>query len=331
MSSYKAPKFFSERTRQPVVASNQVLHVVDRFFLDRGLRTPSEYCVLLNGDGYLELAEVTEQQPLPGRISNQLSFDEVANRKNQRQIRVSSLHLMSVNMIEQPVNTDGIDDPIVLQGTMTYAFGPVKEVLVGDLMVTRGDVLNAMLEGSESAFEYAVEAGRGKASRCFHLMLPGNRVEATTHGIDLVLAYPLLPIELIDKSPGNETLVQKLLLEMLTALQNDLQEADAKHPLVSTDLTALDREKRMQTLLDEGYTFDGDTASRSKYKTPWSSLNELMDSLGAFGLGEKLEEQLPPENCLDQLLQLTATTIAKIPSWPPASATAVRSRYRRML
>ncbi|HEY9732227.1 MAG TPA: hypothetical protein V6C89_09950 [Drouetiella sp.] len=331
MVVYKAPKFFAERERKPAAGSNQVLHVVDRFFMDRGFHAPSEVCVLLNSDGYLELAEISDQRPLTNRIATQLSFDEVANRKNQRQVRVSSLHLMNVHMIEQPVNTEGIDDPIILQGTMTYAFGPVKEVLSGDLMVSRGDVLNALLEGSSSAFEYAVEAGRGRASRCFHLMLPGNRLEATTHGIDLVLAYPLLPIELIDKSPGNETLIQKMLLEMLMALQKDLQEENTNHPLVSTDLEGMDRDKCIQNLIDDGFTVDGDLATRSKYKTPWSSVNELMESLGALGFGGKIEQQLPPENCLDELLHLTATTIAKIPSWPPASATAVRNRYRRMV
>ncbi|MFN8551320.1 MAG: hypothetical protein U0103_07525 [Candidatus Obscuribacterales bacterium] len=331
MAPYKAPKFFSERTRQPIANASQALHVVDRFFMDRGWQSPSECCVLLNSGGYLELAEVNEQRPLPSHILNQLSFDEVANRKNQRQLRVRSLHLMNVQSVEQPVNTAGIDDPIVLQGTMTYAFGPINEVLVGDLMVSRGEILNAMLEGAKCAFEYSVDAGRGKASRCFHLMLPGNRIEATTNGIDLVLAYPLLPIELIDKSPGNETLIQTTLLELLSALKNDLTEEDTNHPLVSTDLAALDREKRVQNLIDEGYTVDGNRAIRSKYKTPWHSLNELIETLGPFGLSTKIEQQLPPENCLDELLQLTATTIATIPGWPPASANAVSSRYRRML
>lgn len=327
MPPYKAPKFFTERVRQPVNGANQILHVVDRFFLDRGVQPPVECCILLNSDGYLTLEEISDQKPLPNHIRTQLAFDEIANRSSQRLVNVRSLHLLNVQLVEQPVNTEGINDPVVLQGTLSYAFGAVEEVITGDLIVSRGDLLDSIVGGIETTFQYAVEGGQGKASRCFHLMLPGNRAEATEGGVDLVMAYPLLPVELIDKTPGNEALIQKVLLEVLTALQHDLREENTLNPLLNENLRSFDREKTIQDLMDRGYAIAGDIATKHYFNSSWMLLKELMNRFGPLATTEL---QLPPQNCLDDLLYLTARSIDEIEGWPPVSALAVRRCYRRM-
>lgn len=327
MTQYKAPKFFTEQSRRPITGPTELLHTLDRFRLSRGIiQSPIECCIVLTNDGHLELRNLGDSKSLPTNLLNQLSFDEIATGSKIRELDVCSLHLLNVQMMEQPVDTLGLNDPIVLHGTMSYAFGTVQEVLQGSLMVSRADFLDAIIGGAEYAFQYSTAGIEGRAARCFPLFLPGNRTESTRHGADLVLAYPLLPTDIIDKAPGNETLIQQMLYEVLTALQEDLGAEGIENSLCLEDLSALEREKLEQKLLDDGYVIDGDVAFRKKIFSNWQPLREFIELLGPL---TRSEVQLPYKHSLDELLALTSDAFAEIEDWPPPSTVAIRSKYRK--
>ncbi len=327
MTQYKAPKFFTEQERRPIAGQTELLHTLDRFRISRGIvQSPLECCVVLTNDGHLQLRDINDSKPLPPNLQNQLAFDEIATGSKIRELDVRSLHLLNVQMMEQPVDTVGLNDPIVLHGTLSYAFGTVEEVLQGSLMVSRADFLDAIICGAEYAFQYSTAGAEGRAARCFPLFLPGNRTESTRHGADLVLAYPLLPTDIIDKTPGNESLIQQMLYEVLTALQEDLSAQDIKNPLCLEDLSAMEREKIEQELLNDGYVIDGDIAFRNKMGAKWQPLRELIGLLGPL---TRQEVQLPYKHSLDELLALSSEAFAEIEDWPPPSTVAMRNKYRR--
>ncbi len=290
------------------------------------IQSPVECCIVLTNDGHLQLRNINDPKPLPANLRNQLAFDEIATGSKTRELDVCSLHLLNVQMMEQPVDTLGLNDPIILHGTLSYAFGTVQEVLQGSLMVSRADFLDAIIGGAEYAFQYSTAGIEGRAARCFPLFLPGNRAESTRHGADLVLAYPLLPTDIIDKTPGNESLIQQMLYEVLTSLQEDLDAEGVDNPLRLEDLSASEREKIEQKLLDDGYVIDGDIAFRNTIKSNWQPLRELIDLLKPL---TRKEVKLPYKHSLDELLQLTSEAFADIEDWPPPSTVAMRSKYRR--
>ncbi len=325
MPPYKAPRFFTEQSRRPKKDGTALLHTLDRFRLNRGMQSPLECCVLLAEDGHLQLNEMNERQPSATNLRNQLAFDEIAGGSKLRELDVRSLHLLNVQMMEQPSNTVGVNDPVILHGTLSYAFGPVEEVVTGYLTVSRADFLDAIIGGAQYAFQYSASGIEGMAARCFPLLLAGNRAESTLHGTDLILAYPLLPTDIIDKSPGNETLIQQMLYEVLIALQEDLDSQDVKNPLCLEDLSATDREKLEQELLNDGYVIKGDTAYRNKITAHWRPLCEILNRLGPL---VRNEIQLPYKHTLDELIELSSEAFTHIRDWPPPSTVAIRSRYR---
>ncbi|MBS1953810.1 MAG: hypothetical protein JST89_06490 [Cyanobacteria bacterium SZAS-4] len=329
MTQYKAPKFFTEQSRRPIAGPTEALHTLDRFRLSRGIiQSPIECCIVLTNDGHLELRNLGDSKSLPANLLNQLSFDEIATGGKVRELDVCSLHLLNVQMMEQPVDTLGLNDPIILHGTLSYAFGTAQEVIQGSLMVSRADFLDAIIGGAEYAFQYSTAGVEGRAARCFPLFLPGNRTESTRHGADLVLAYPLLPTDIIDKAPGNETLIQQMLYEVLTALQEDLGSEGIENSLRLEDLSALDREKIEQKLLDDGYVIDGDVAFRKKIVSNWQPLRDFIELLGPL---TRNEVKLPYKHSLDELLALTSDAFAEIADWPPPSTVAIRSKYRKAI
>src|SRR5262249_20718391 len=234
--------------------------------------------------------------------------------------------LFYLQLLEQPVGAPGCNDPVYLYGTL---YGPYPDAgtqplagIEGQLTITRGDLLAGLAGEAAHAFHY--EKTNVKAAphrRCFHLVLHGDNEEEPRCGRGVVLAYPLLPVELITDDVANELVVSRLLYDLLNALKEDLAREGVDHPLRSQVLPVPDRSMLEQQLIAQGYAISGDKANK-KVDAGRGLQGRLASVLGAL-MNEQLA--LPPEGGVDDFLALAGRALEALAGWPSPRAVALRN------
>ncbi|HKX28814.1 MAG TPA: hypothetical protein VJ302_14045 [Blastocatellia bacterium] len=335
------PKYFIAHAAQDSDHSSDevapLAHVLDSFLTGDGRLNERGWVVATDCLGHLHLLPDSDRESFPASIQNELAFHELSaggRTRQTRSIQASQVFLFHFELLEQLAGAPGFNDPVYLYGTL---YGPCPEApegpsgeetrmigIEGQLAVSRGDVMEALIQGTEYAFRYALPRDEsGPAQRCFHLLLPGGGDEETTRGADLILAYPLLPVELRSAGVSNEFVVSQVIYDLLSAIKEDAIREQVEHPLRSMVLPVPSRSVLEQELQSQGYTINGDQAV--KPKTGAGARGLLAAVFGPL-INDRLE--LPPEGTVDEFLGLAGQALAAMPGWPPPRTTALRSRVR---
>lgn len=319
------PKYFLNRAGAPNPARQPQTpaHVVDCFRFTNSYTTGQEWIVATDSLGNLQALTDGNRNHLPAQIQTELAWFEMTGHR-QRQIEAAEIYLFYLQVLEQLPEAPGLNDPIYLYGTL---FGPYPSAspvagVEGQLTITRADLLEGMLLGAEFAFRFA---GNGDGTpRCFHLTLPADGEEAIRHGRGVVIAYPLLPPELILADVTNELFTCRLLFDTLSALKSDAEEERIRHPLNDITLPVPSRAMLEQQLQAEGYEIKEDKAVRK------SPRGEEQSGLLATVFGALLSERLklPPEGCSEDFIELARLTLKALPGWPSARSVALRNLIR---
>lgn len=290
--------------------------MVDSFRFSNHYTAGQEWIVSTDSLGNLQASADDNRNALPAQVQTELAWFEMSGYR-KRQIEAAEIYLFYLQVLEQLPETPGLNDPIYLYGTL---FGPYPSAspvagVEGQLTITRADLLEGMLIGAEFSFRFA---GNGEGTpRCFHLPLPADGDEEIRQGRGVVIAYPLLPPELILTDVANELFACRLLYDTLSALKSDAEEEKISHPLKQITLPVPSRTLLEQQLQAEGYEIKNDKAVR---KAEQSGL--LANVFGAL-LSESLK--LPPEGRPEDFIELARLTLQALPGWPSARALALRN------
>ena len=290
--------------------------MVDSFRFSNHYTAGQEWIVSTDSLGNLQASADDNRNALPAQVQTELAWFEMSGYR-KRQIEAAEIYLFYLQVLEQLPETPGLNDPIYLYGTL---FGPYPSAspvagVEGQLTITRADLLEGMLIGAEFSFRFA---GNGEGTpRCFHLPLPADGDEEIRQGRGVVIAYPLLPPELILTDVANELFACRLLYDTLSALKSDAEEEKISHPLKQITLPVPSRTLLEQQLQAEGYEIKNDKAVR---KAEQSGL--LANVFGAL-LSESLK--LPPEGRPEDFIELARLTLKALPGWPSARALALRN------
>ena len=325
MQQRHLPKYFLSRGGAPNPARQpqSPAHVVDCFCLANNYTASQEWIVATDSVGNLLAFADNHRNNLPAQVHAELAWFEMSGHR-KRQIEAAEVYLFYLQVLEQLPDAPGLNDPIYLYGTL---FGPYPSAspvagVEGQLTVTRADLLEGMLLGAEFAFRFA--GNGGNPSRCFHLMLPADGEGALRQGQGAVIAYPLLPPELILADVANELFACRLLYDTMSALKSDAEEENISHPLEQVILPVPSRALLEQQLQTEGYEIRGDKAVRNanRHRRDDGQAGLLATVFGAL-LGESLK--LPPEGCPEDFLELARLTLRALPAWPTARSVALKN------
>lgn len=304
--------------------AGELVHAVDSFFAGARHVEQREWVVAVTADGNLAAVAVGQAADLPVCVQSELAHNEVAGSAGARLIEACEFYVFHVELLEQSAETPGLNDPVYLYGTL---FGPYPEDsgeggVEGQLTVTRADVLYGLIEEARYGFSYSDGMGAaGQSLRCLHMMLPGDRDEEIRRGRGIVLAYPLLPPEIVVADVSNELIACQLLYDILSAIKEDLAEEGVANPLRSTVLPVPSRSLLESQLTDQGYVVKGNSATR---KGSGRSLGAglLRSILGSLA-GDQVD--LPPEGSVDDLIEIAARVLRSLPGWPPPRSLALRN------
>lgn len=324
------PRYFVGRAdaqspgRSPDVSLSPT-HILDSFFTGSRHLEEREWIVAVDIFGGLQFLPDTQRASLPEPVQHELAFNEISNANPGRLIEASEVFLFDLQLLEQPAGTPGWNDPVYLYGRL---YGPYPESagepqggVEGQLTLTRGDLLQGLVGEAAGAFRCAgTGVAADQARRCFHLLLPGDAEEEIRRGAGLILAYPLLPAELITYDVSNEIVVSQLLYDLLSALKEDLEREQAEHPLRRLTLPVPSRAALEQQLRSQGYEIEGDTARRKV--DAGEGFKGLLASVFGALMSDSLE--LPPEAEVDELLDLAKRVLMSLPGWPSPRARALR-------
>jgi len=322
--SRAAAQGFSQLPAEPLSPA----HVVDCFFTGGRHLVEREWLVATDALGNLLALPDESRDQFPETVQAELAFHEICARPAKRLLAAVDFFLFYVQLLEQPAEAPGLNDPVYLYGTL---FGPYPAAgapppgVEGQLTATRADLLDGLVRGAAHAFCYARPSGDdGPALRCLHLMLPGDREAETRGGSGVVLAYPLLPPQLILNEVANEIVVSQLLYDTLSAFAEDLAREQIDHPLRGKTLPVPSRLALEDQLRAQGYDIRGDAAAR-KVEAGEGFQGFLASVFGSL-MGEELA--LPPEGAVDDFLGLARLTLDALPGWPSPRAAALRSLVR---
>jgi len=285
---------------------------VDLFQLAQPNRAVCPAVVTLDVGGALRVCDAHGSKDLPPPVQEDLSHHELSGVGAPWHLTAQDLFLFNVSVLEQPLATPGLNDPVHLYGTL---FGPVDGVTIpagvrGQLTVTRADVLSGLVQGAAHPFRSRNDVRSG---RCFHALLPGGNDAETASGRGLVLAYPVLPAELGADDVSNELLVSQMLHDLLGALQADLRSEGKSHPLTNTLLPCPSRAALLAELQSRGFAIKGDTAVRNR-GAGGSMLTSVFGALTA----DKLP--IPPEGTVEDFLELARASLSAFEGWPSSRA-----------
>lgn len=331
MDLYRLPRYFINRagtaTHSEIDALSEPIHIVDCFMIEPRNRPTTEYIITVNNLGQLQALPGSERNNLPVELQTELSFHEMSNRGKLRRLLIDEFYLFNIQLLEQPTNTPGLDDPIYLYGNLIGPFPNLENtdglIFEGQLTLNRVDLLDGVVQGANFPFCYSNSSG-SPFSRCFHMMLAGDSESELRSGKGIVLAYPLMPPELLFDNIANDFNTAQLLYDLLNALREDLISESIKNPLRDLILPVPNRMRLEQQLKAEGYTIKGDTAiKQSGEKSSWGKwLGAIVDAIA----GEEL--QLPPEGRIGDYLQIAHNTLASLPNFPPARLMALHAAVK---
>jgi hypothetical protein len=315
------PRYFTPRPQsqnEGVPATGGVIeHLIDAFVLEGTILGTQDVWVGVDGAGKLS---IDVAQGLSVRAQAQLSYHEVSGGRT-RSVDAQNVFLFDLQLVEQAPDSPGANDPVflygVLYGPLPHVTGGAVPATQGQLTVTRADVLEALVNSTPYAFHYQ-GVGHGNAGtarpRCFHLTLPGGREDEIAAGRSIVFAYPLLSIDLFSTEPMNEIPVNQLAYDLLSGFWGDLCKEEPRRYGKDKILPPPDRATLVRKLQDDGYSVDGDVASRKRPGLLGALLYDRID--------------LPADGTVDTYVSLAAEALRTLPSWPDSRARALRTRVR---
>lgn len=325
------PRYFVPRAGDPEPApplrGPLLTHVRDVFRVGGRGRSVREVAVVTDRQNALHW--VDDVASLPAELRAQVHHHEMLSRKPPRHLDVGEVWLLALQLVEQPGDAPGLDDPIWLYGRLfgpfpTPADGPTGGAAVmvdGQLTVTRSDVLAGFARGGTDALHVAATP----PARALHAMLPADREEEIERGKGVVLCYPMVPAELGATDAGNEALVAQLLHDVLAATAADAKNHGHRHPLAAMKHLPVPSRDDVERELDaKGWDVTGDVAVRRSDATKKGSLGGFLSSV--FGVPDHMRLELPPEGTLDDFLRLAELSLPHFPGYPDRRASAVAAR-----
>ena len=334
MTRRQLPRYFIPRSGargagEAAPAAAPPAHVVDSFFVGHRHLEEREWAAAVDCFGNLSALPCEDRELFSAALRNELAFHEISGDRTARLLEVTEVFLFNLQLVEQPAGTPGWNDPVYLYGTLygPYPEGAPAEApgVEGQFTVTRGDLLDGLVAGWAHAFRHAGAGGADdQVSRCFHLLLPGGAEEEIRRGEGLVLAYPLLPAELLGDDVSNEIIIRQLIYDLLGALKEDLARDEPNHPLCSLALPVPSRHVLETQLRARGYSVEGDTAVKKVDKG--EGFRGLLASVFGSLMGDRLE--LPPEGTAEDFLALARSALQSLPGWPSARNLALRDRVK---
>ncbi len=285
-----------------------------------------EWVVTIDSAGYLKATDGENLGNLPANVQQDLAFNEVIGSAASRTLDSSHVYVFYLEALEQPPETPGLNDPVYLYGTL---YGPYPSSssesargIDGQLTVNRMDLLAGLVDSAKFAFNY--QSVGNETQRCFNLLLPGDREEEIAQGKGLVMAYPLMPAEVVMGEPWNEIVVSGLIYDVLSALKEDLEKEKINHPLRSTTLPVPNRAWLEQQLESNGYSIKGNIATRLP------GANTGIPKMLSYALGHLIKDKttLPPQGTIDDFIAIAETTIHNLQGFPPTRLKALRNRVR---
>jgi hypothetical protein len=206
-------------------APDQVAVLLDVFAIQGADATLEEWVVGLDDRGLLAAQRMEPEDQLLPAVRADLAVHEVG-RGRARVLAVESLHLFEVFGIDQTPDVPGLDDPVCLYGALLGPLVSGPEIqhyqrLEGQLTVSRGDVLHGLIAGAGDAFVHFDQV-TDRSARTMHMLLPGARLEELKQGRGTVLAYPVLGADVTVMGPGNESLVDEILHDLVTAVWREM-------------------------------------------------------------------------------------------------------------
>lgn len=323
MTRYSLPRYFVSHADTPDAAAPDIsaapLHLIDSFFVGNRHLEEREWIVAVDELGNLRAVPPENRASLAASLQNELAFNEISRNRPARLVEGNEVFLFNLQLIEQPGGAPGWNDPVYLYGTL---FGPLPANsddqtagIKGQLTVTRGDLLDGLVQSSDDAFRYGGSSGiAGRFSRCFHLMLPGDTDQEIRRGAGIILAYPLFPAELLAGDAVNEIVVSQFLYDLLSALKEDFERERVAHPLRSIVLPVVNRCNLEQELKAQGYRVEGDTA----FKETNSDEGFKGFLASVFGALRNDDLTLPPEGETDDFLRIARQTLEHLENGFPS-------------
>lgn len=287
-----------------------------------------EWVVTIDSAGYLKASDGEKLGALPANVQQDLAFNEVIGSAASRTLDSSHVYLFYLEALEQPPETPGLNDPVYLYGTL---YGPYPSSssesargIDGQLTINRMDLLAGIVDSAKFAFNYQSDISGHETQRCFNLLLPGDREEEIAQGKGLVMAYPLMPAEVVMGEPWNELVVCGLIFDILSALKEDLEKEKVNHPLRNIILPVPNRAWVEQELVSNGYAIKGNVATRLP------GANTGIPKMLSYALGHLIKDKttLPPQGSINDYIAIAETTIKNLPGFPPTRLKALRNRVR---
>ncbi|SRR5579883_276501 len=333
MVSRSLPRYFVSRSDSQFPDSGSAsqlepCHAIDSFFLGGRHVVEKEWVVTIDTTGALKAIEGDAVSALPEVVQQDVAFNEVIGAAASRSIDGQEFYVFYLEALEQPPETPGLNDPVYLYGTLYGPF-PARSQdsyigIEGQLTVNRIDFLAGIVQSGSYAFHYPTDAASTSSTqRCFHILLPGDREEEIARGKGLILAYPLMPPEIVMGEPWNELLVAGLVYDVLAALKEDIEKENVRHPLAEATLPVASRRWFIQQLEAQGYAIKGDLAVRQPGATTTGFPRLLVSALGNL-IGEKVP--LPPEATIDEFIEIARQALHALPGYPPSRTKVLQSR-----
>ncbi len=300
------------------------IHALDNFFVGGRHVSEREWIVTVDQAGELNLIPGEDKSVFSNDVQSELAYSEMVG-SGGRVLDVSEFFLFNVQLLEQPGDAPGLNDPVYLYGTL---YGPFPSGdassqpagMEGQLTVTRGDLLDGFLQARNYPFSISPEGEIGM--RNFHIALAGDREEEIDRGIGVILAYPLLPADIIQDNPSNELVVTQMLFDVLSSLKDDMVKEKVANPLRTMTLPVPNRMMVEEQLKQRGYTIEGDTAV-IKTTVTQGFQGFLASTFGSI-MKDRLE--LPPQGSLDGFLEIAETALKAFKGWPPKRIWALHNR-----
>lgn len=287
-----------------------------------------EWVVTIDSAGCLKATDGEKLGSLPAEVQQDLAFNEVIGSAACRTLDSSHVYLFYLEALEQPPETPGINDPVYLYGTLYGPFpapsGESARGIPGQLTINRMDLLAGLVDSAKYAFNYQSVSSGSQTQRCFNLLLPGDREEEIAQGKGLVMAYPLMPAEVVMGEPWNEIVISGLVFDVLSALKEDLEKEKVNHPLRTATLPVPNRTWVVQQLETNGWAVKGNVATR----LPGATMG--MNKMLSMALGTLLKDKMtiPPQGNIDDYIELAEMTIRNLPGFPPSRLKVLRNRVR---
>jgi hypothetical protein len=332
MSQRPLPRYFVSRQSDDsfadCISTLDPCHAIDSFFIGGRHMVEREWVVTIDSAGYLKATDGEKLGSLPANVQQDLAFNEVIGSAANRTLDSSHVYLFYLEALEQPPETPGLNDPVYLYGTL---YGPYPSSssesargIDGQLTINRMDLLAGIVDSAKFAFNYQSVISGSETQRCFNLLLPGDREEEIAQGKGLVMAYPLMPAEVVMGEPWNELVVSGLIFDILSALKEDLEKEKVNHPLRNTILPVPNRAWVEQELVSNGYAIKGNVATRLP------GANTGIPKMLSYALGHLIKDKttLPPQGNINDYIAIAETTIKNLPGFPPTRLKALRNRVR---